>query len=102
MSGKMRTMTPMEAVAALELSGQYHRGEIALPPYITEKQHEVAEANRRAALFLAVTGAVDEGMVYDAVQRRLELDGLYGRWASEHSRGLIARPTPSTPEPGEN
>jgi len=68
----------------IQLASQYREGRIASPPGIMAKKAEIAAATRNAELFMSRTGAVDYcGMINLVVALKLELDKLYGEWASE-------------------
>jgi hypothetical protein len=88
MSG-MKVLSPKEARVALRLAGEYHKGKVPLPPEIVAKKKEIGAATKNAHLFIVRTGAIDEGMVRDVVQLKLELDTLYSRWAQRETAGVL-------------
>ena len=88
-SGRWKILTRNEASSLMSLADKYHRGEISLPPEIQTIKSRIKNATRNAELFMVRTGAVDENMVQEVVNLKLELDTLYGRWAESEVRGVL-------------
>ncbi len=79
---RTRFMSREEAGSLLKAAGAFHRGEQELPPEILAKRAEIAQATRKACLFMAITGKVDNTMVFIVVDLKLELDSLFAEWGS--------------------
>ena len=85
-----RFMSRQEVDGLLRLSGEYHRGERGLPHDILAKKEEIVAATRNAHLFMVRTGGViDYGMVDEVVHLKRELDGMYGGWVQDETKGVI-------------
>lgn len=80
---EQKFMTPAQAIYALNKAGKYHRGDIELPDDIVKLRKLIAEKTRNAELFLLKLRVVDEGMIREIVQLKLNLDVLYSRWSLE-------------------
>ncbi|HWB33942.1 MAG TPA: hypothetical protein VG753_01305 [Candidatus Paceibacterota bacterium] len=78
-------MSPEDALKLIELAGDYHRGKRKLPPEIIEKKKQIEAAIRNAELFMVHLRVVDQGMVNDIVQMKLDLDALYSNWAQRET-----------------
>jgi hypothetical protein len=78
-----RFMSPDEAMRALNKAGKLHKGEISLPSEIVKLKALIEAKTRNAELFAEKFRVVDEGMLREIVQLKLQLDGLYTKWGLE-------------------
>lgn len=81
-----KVLTPNEATTFLKMAGEVQKGKRRLPPEIVEIKKRIATATRNAELFTARLRQVDQGMVYEIVQLRLEYDRLLGEWAKSETK----------------
>jgi hypothetical protein len=82
---KFRVLSPEEAVTLLRLAEEHHKSGRELPPEIIEKKREIEAATKNAELFIACFRVVDHSMVDNVVQLKLQLDALYGAWATRET-----------------
>lgn len=81
-----RILSTEEALEALRLAGELHAGKRVLPPEIVEKKKEIEVAIRNAGLFITHLRVVDQGMINEVVEMKLQLDALYCSWVSQETR----------------
>ena len=81
----MSIMSKEGALATLQLAKEVHAGKRKLPADVLLKRGEIKDAERRVHLFAQRMGVVDAGMVHQVTALKLELDGLYARWAESHA-----------------
>ena len=87
---RTRFLSISETRTLMRVAKDYHAGKIPLPPEIVALKRKIAAKTRNAELFIARTGAVDNGMVFEIVDMRMRLDSLYGAWVRGENRGVIA------------
>ena len=85
---RWRFLTREEASTLMELAHEYHAGETPLPPEIMDLKAQIRDKRRNALLFMGL-GAVDNRMVYEVVDLMVQLDTLYGMWASREIPGRL-------------
>lgn len=73
---EIRFLDPAEVAHAMELAQSNYR-----PVVILNLKAEIEGDTRVAELRASVTGVVDEAAVVAIVEKRLQLDVLYGAWA---------------------
>ncbi len=68
-------------MALMRATDEVWSGKRELPREIAALRLEIHAAIETATLFMCITGKVDNGMVYQVVDLKLQLDRLYCDWA---------------------